>query len=84
MSASFTCGHRVEITVGAFGRGKAREKRLAEYFNRPCLECAVEKAAYSISKSVFIDGTPIPLSKKLELINKEGNRLEKKYLSNMR
>jgi len=36
----FTCGHSQEQAPPFMGRGKARLKRIAEYFNRSCLVCA--------------------------------------------
>jgi hypothetical protein len=35
---TFTCGHEAEEPLH-MGRGKARERRLSEYFGRKCFEC---------------------------------------------
>lgn len=40
---TFTCGHTAELKPGLFGKGQARIKRIAEYFSRPCLQCAVDR-----------------------------------------
>lgn len=35
---AYKCGHRREVPEG-MGRGAARQKRIAEYFDRPCFSC---------------------------------------------
>ena len=37
----FTCGHEADIPA-YMGRGKARERRLSQYFGRRCFICAVD------------------------------------------
>ena len=40
-SGTFSCGHTAAVPRN-MGRGKARERRVAAFFARPCCECRVE------------------------------------------
>lgn len=52
---TFQCGHSDEIKPGLFGRGKAREQRIAQYSNRPCYACAVKAVpAYVASLTMCV------------------------------
>ena len=42
------------------GRGKAREKRLADYFDRTCLNCALERTANKARCLTDVHGKRLP------------------------
>lgn len=52
---SFTCSHNAELKPNCFGRGKSRLKRIAEYFNRPCLQCRIDSIPVYVAKFTMPD-----------------------------
>jgi hypothetical protein len=57
MRHTFKCGHESEEPRHA-GRGQARVKRLAIYFDRPCLSCALAFSEKHIRVLTDMQGQP--------------------------
>lgn len=60
MNPTFTCGHTQESEPQFMGRGQARVKRLAEYFARPCFECASARLQARLASQTNMQGEPRP------------------------
>ena len=64
----YTCGHEGHEPRN-MGRGAARQRRLAEYFDRPCLACAIVQADACVRRLTDRRGQPLPadvMTKKIE------------------
>lgn len=61
----FTCGHSAEGPRN-MGRGKARQARLATYFNRKCFDCASESIRRLYGSLTDLRGNPSPRPDKAE------------------
>ena len=58
MQHSFICGHE-EGESRNMGRGQARVKRIATYFNRRCIACARAQAIFQAGLLTDIRGNPL-------------------------
>lgn len=57
MTHTFKCGHSAE-EPRFLGRGKARERRLREYFDRVCLSCALASSEKNVRSLTDLQGNP--------------------------
>jgi hypothetical protein len=73
---TFTCGHDANEPRN-MGRGQARIKRLAEYFNRPCLSCASARLIDRMSELTDPRGNPRPATP--EQVNVRITALKSRY-----
>ena len=58
MEHSHSCGHR-SIEPRNMGRGAARIRRLAEFYSKTCLECAIARVTYKATLYTDIKGKPL-------------------------
>lgn len=61
------------------GRGKAREKRLADYFRRTCLNCALERVADAALRMTDIHGKRLPVDVEASNVSRWQERVRKLY-----
>ena len=57
---SYSCGHLGPAPL-YYGRGQARERRLAVYFSRPCLSCAEVKLLAYCAGRTDLSGAARPI-----------------------
>ena len=57
---TFRCGHTAQVPPEFFGRGAARVRRLAAYFDRRCYACAVDHIQAEAGKFTDRNGNPQP------------------------
>lgn len=60
--STFTCGHMLSGAPRNMGRGAARVKRLAVYFNRPCQVCLAASIRSDMLSYTDLQGNPNPAS----------------------
>lgn len=73
---TFTCGHGSD-EPRFMGRGQARQRRLAEYFNRPCVVCAEVHLRTELSKLTDMQGNLRPATD--EKVREKVARLQSRY-----
>ena len=77
----FACGHEDhEDRTGQFGRGQARRRRLAEWYGRPCLVCALAALAARERSLTCMDGRPLPEERIRQRIAERRPMIERRYL----
>jgi hypothetical protein len=77
MNPTFTCGHTQESEPRFMGRGQARVKRLAEYFARPCFECASASLQARLASLTDMQGTSRPATS--EVVAAKTDKLRRTY-----
>ena len=77
MNRAFTCGHTQESEPRFMGRGQARIKRLAEYFARPCFECASTSLQVHLASLTDMQGGPRPATS--DVIAARTDKLRRTY-----
>jgi hypothetical protein len=60
-----SCGHESDEPRN-MGKGAARAKRLAEYFDRPCRDCAIARINASVNSLTDRHANPLPYDIKRE------------------
>jgi hypothetical protein len=77
MEHTFNCGHSQENDPAYMGRGQARLRRLAAYFNRPCLACAEQKTREHLASLTDMHGNPRPANQ--ETVSARLDKLRRTY-----
>jgi len=57
---NYSCGHAGPVPPN-MGRGQAREKRLEQWFSRPCLECCLQREKIYQGALTMLDGQLRPI-----------------------
>ena len=77
MTHTFKCGHSQEQEPNYMGRGQARQRRLVEYFARPCLICAEANTLAHLASLTDTQGNARPANQ--DVINARIEKLRRTY-----
>ena len=73
-----TCGH-IGSSTNAMGKGKARQKKIASYLDRPCLDCVITKITDRILGMLRQNGTRASDQWYTDKIESEITKIELRY-----
>ncbi len=76
---TYLCGHQQAEAPRNMGRGAAREKRLASYFARTCLTCALERVANEARRFTDVHGKRLPADVEAANVARWQERVRKLY-----
>jgi len=73
-----SCGHR-SIEPRNMGRGAARIRRLAEFYSKCCMSCAIDRVTYQATKFTDVGGVPLTGNELQTLIAKHVALIRSQY-----